>query len=47
MYTEHLKSSRHGAGVLSDGDQETDTGVAVKVSSSSMEVKTSMYTTVM
>lgn len=47
MFTEYLKSSRHGAGVLSDGDQEADTGVAFKVSSSSMEVKTSMYTTMM
>lgn len=47
MFTEYLKSSRHGAGVLSDGDQEADTGVAFKVASSSMEVKTSMYTTMM
>lgn len=47
MFTEYWKSSRHGAGVLSDGDQEADTGVAFKVASSSMEVKTSMYTTMM
>lgn len=33
--------------MLSDGDQEADTGVAFKVASSSMEVKTSMYTTMM
>lgn len=47
MFTEYPESSRRGAGVLSDGDQEADTGVASKDSSSSAEVKTSVYMTVM
>lgn len=47
MFTEYPESSRRGAGVLSDGDQEADTGVASKDSSSSAEVKTRMYMTVM